>query len=104
MSRQIRVEVKSGIWRGAGEEAVVRRIAEIVAGHANAEQCQQQKDGYKWGLCVSGNDWFATEMTTEPNPEGGRDMGVITVAYRYGGGGNEQMMEALQTYLNWVFN
>lgn len=100
---QIRVEVKSGIWYKAGEEAVIRRIAEIVAGHANADQCQQKKDGYKWGLHVGGNDWWATEMTTEQNPEHGAKMGVITVHYRYGGGGNEPMMKALETFLNWTF-
>lgn len=101
---EIRVEVKSGIWLNAGEEAVIRRIAEIVAGHANAEHCQQQDRGYKWGLCVTGNDWWASEMTREPNPDGERMMGVIKVAYRYGGGGsNSDMMRALQTYLNWIF-
>lgn len=96
---QIRIAVKSGIWRNAGEERIVRRIASAVYGH-DAEVAKQD-DGYKWTLNRNANDWWATAM--EETTIDDRKAGVITVHYRYGGGGNADMMKALETFLNWVF-
>lgn len=48
---------------------------------------------------ASSNDWWASGI--EQNAQG---ESIIKVAYRYGGGGNAPMMEALHIYLQWVVN
>lgn len=91
------VTVTNGLWLKAGEEKIVRRIAEIAIGkHAVTAQ---KDDGSKWSLDVHGNDWWTSEMALS---EGGRT-GTLRVNFRYGGGGNAAAMDALQTWLNWVF-
>jgi len=86
----ITIMIGSGIWLRAGEEAIVRRIAQVVRG--DAALLQEKPSGWKWNLCP-GNDWWAGRLNLD----------TITLSYRYGGGGNSQMMNALQVFLCWIF-
>ena len=77
-------------WLELGEEKLAERIAKVIFGHANHVALQQS--GYKWGLNTPGNDWKMSEIAD----------GKVAVAYRYGTGGNEKMMEALEVFLQWA--
>jgi hypothetical protein len=73
---------------------LVKRIARVVS-HDDS-MCERQKDGYKWGLHTSANNWWASGIEHD-----GKHY-FIKVAYRYGHGGrNAKMMEALKTFLEW---
>ncbi len=90
-----KIEVSSGIWKNAGEEAIVRRIAQVVYGSDEGVKLNHHR---AWHLKESSNDWWAMRLN-EIN-------GVIEfeVGYRYGSGNNKPMMQALETFLNWIFS
>ncbi len=98
----ITVKIRSGIWLNAGEEKVVRRCADVIAG--TDVQVKTQDSGYKWD--ISGNTWWATEWSPIQHDEEGayREIGI---EYRYRGSGksrNGKAMVALEVWLNWVFH
>ncbi len=90
-----KIEVSSGIWKNAGEEAIVRRIAQVVYG--SDEGIKDYGEG-SWHLKESANDWWVVRLN-ELN-------GIIEfqIGYRYGSGNNKPMMQALETFLNWIFS
>ncbi len=94
MSYSFKIEVPSGIWKAAGEEAIIRRIAKTVYG---SDEGVKPNGHGAWHLKESANDWWVMKLN-ETN-------GIIEfeVGYRYGGGGNKPMMFALETFLNWIF-
>lgn len=75
------------------EFALAKRIAAIVVGtHAEVQETPPELQGYKWQLHVPGNDWKMS----------GIEDGCVEVHYRYGGGGNQPMMDALKVVLEWM--
>lgn len=80
-------------WRGS-EADLMKRIARIVCfDDSGCVECDTSHGGYKWQLNQAGNNWWCN----------GIENGEITVAYRYGGGGNQPMMDALKVLLEWNF-
>ena len=71
------------------EELLVKRIARVVC-HTDAH-VQLRRDGYKWDLDYSGNNWWASALEDRQ----------IKIAYRYG---NESKMEAVKVVLEWLLN
>lgn len=78
--------------RWKDEEQLVKRIARVT--QYTDEYVQQKQDGYKWTLNYQSNDWWCS----------GIEDGHIKIAYRYGAGGNAEMMTALKIFLEWVLN
>jgi hypothetical protein len=66
------------------------RVAQVVC---TFPKVFKQEQGYDWALDNS-NDWKMSR--SEEDPE------VFIVAYRYGGGGNEEFMKALEVVLNHI--
>lgn len=89
---EIHIKIQSGLWRNAGTEAILKRIALVICG--TADRVARQEHGYPWSLDQAGNDWWATDLD---------EQGVLKVSWRYGGGGNRGFMEHLEYVLNWLF-
>lgn len=75
------------------EESLVKRIARVTQ-HCGDQYVEQKTDGYKWTLNYQSNDWWCS----------GIEDGHIKIAYRYGAGGNADMMAALKTLLEWMLS
>ena len=69
---------------------VVDRTAMVVG----ATSSFFEKDiGERWNLGTSNNWWLRIDKENQTG----------SLNYRYGGGGNAEMMKALQVYLEWIF-
>jgi hypothetical protein len=77
------------------EQGLVKRIARIVRWDDSG--VYQQTSGYKWTLDVQANDWWCSGIE-----DGGDGKPEIKIAYRYGGGGNQPMMDSLKVLLDWI--
>ena len=66
------------------------RVAQVVC---TFPKVFKQEQGYDWALDNS-NDWKMSRSDDDPE--------VFIVAYRYGGGGNEEFMKALEVVLNHI--
>ena len=78
------------------EEALAKRIAAIVVGtHAEIRENKPEDRAagmFKWELHAPSNDWKMTEIKD----------GFVEIHCRYGGGGNQAMMDALKIVLEWM--
>jgi hypothetical protein len=94
------VKVRSGIWRNAGEEQIVRRIAKVVAGTDEFVKIMPSPPiGFKWELKT--NDWQVSPLSESLRDDEGA-YAIIVVWYRYGHL-NEKFMTSIENFLKWVF-
>ena len=69
---------------------VVNRVAMIVGATSSF---YEKEIGERWNLGASNDWWLRIDKENQT--------GILS--YRYGGGGNAEMMKALQVYLEWIF-
>lgn len=95
---RIQLTISPG-WADAGEEAVIRRLAEILRGTGESSSFPFARDtGLKWQL-DGGNDWWA-ELTVQPREPGWPpgDRHLLTITHRYG----TQFDQRLRSLAEWA--
>ncbi len=84
------IKIKPGpAYNSSDEEWLAKRIASIVDG---SDIVEQKNTGFKWNLGRANDWWLDIDPTSNE----------IIIAYRYGGGANEENMEKLRSIIIWL--